>query len=77
LKGWGEVMQVLATTLNPGVSITLTSDRSGWRFASWSDTGDRPLPPPLRGGDLVFATSDDALRYFRSICPAVEDAPRR
>jgi hypothetical protein len=66
----GDGMQILATRLAPDVSITLVQQDGAWRFQRGGPArSQRPLPPPS-GADRAFATSDAALEFFRSVCPA-------
>lgn len=66
-------LEVLATKLARDVSITLVREPAGWRFGSWT-TGvglnEKELPaPPADDVSRWFGTSDEALLYFRRICP--------
>jgi hypothetical protein len=62
-------MQVVATALLPGVSITLLEGADGWRFVAWS-TVTAPLAEPSPAARaLRFTTQADAMAYFRSVCP--------
>jgi hypothetical protein len=56
------------------VSITLVSDSAGqWRFASWMlrrGVLDEPLPPPPPdAAGRQFADIEEAVAFFRLICP--------
>ena len=65
-------MRFVAMRIIAGVSITLIEGADGWRFDSWRDTMGQPEeledPPP---GALArrFRNLDDAISYFRGICP--------
>ena len=62
-------MQVVATALLPGVSITLLEDAEGWRFVAWSTVTTPIAEPSSAARALRFTTHADAMEYFRSICP--------
>lgn len=67
-------MQVLARALAPDVSITLVCERDEhWRFVSWMVRRgmlEDPLPPPPpESAEQRFADVEEAVAFFRSICP--------
>ena len=62
-------MQVVATALLPGVSITLLEAADGWRFVAWSTVTAPITEPSPAACALRFTTHADAMVYFRSICP--------
>ena len=68
-------MRVMATGLTNGISITLVEDDDGWRFIAWSRSasmlGESLLPPPDEPRARRFATSDEALSYFRTLALAL------
>jgi hypothetical protein len=63
------------------VSITLVSDTAGqWRFASWMlrrGSVEEPLPPPpTDAAERQFADIEEAVAFFRLICPTPQVASR-
>ena len=70
-------MQVLVTGLTEHVSITLHQGADGWRFVSWSRSGSLEgeliMPPAHAEFAHRFASSDEALAYFRPLVPAWVD----
>jgi len=72
-------MQIVATSLSTGVSLTLVGEAGGWRFDHWERSSDdrRLPPPPAHSSALTFATQGEAVSHFAALCAADPSARHR